>query len=169
MKSFKSFLSESNLQVFSVGKVLNILPVGTDLKRFCNDNIDLILSKEECGWMDGGCFTLATAFKLWLGSHVELEAVVRDKNDSLDHVVAKVAGVYLDGDGVASKEDVLEKMRVIESVMGSISIRPLKSKEEHELLPPNQSVASEMATKLEKRFGASEKFIARIKKELSQK
>ena len=116
MKSFKSFLVESNLQVFSVGKVLNILPVGTELKKFCNDNIDLIISKEDCGWMDGGCFSLATAFKMWLGSHAQLEGVVREKNDTLDHVVVKVGEVYLDADGVATKEDLLGKIRVIELV-----------------------------------------------------
>ncbi|MBH0017888.1 hypothetical protein [Pseudoalteromonas sp. NGC95] len=82
----------------------------------CTDVADGLveyLSKEHgCGWFDGGCFTLAVAVSSVVkGSEIH----VLRSTEHCDHAVVKLSlvgdtAIYFDGDGVQTKEKLLEKM-----------------------------------------------------------
>src|SRR5258708_26346540 len=72
-----------------------------------------------CGWFDGGCFIFARALQLWLGGR--LAVIVRQEllhEQAFDHVVLSLPDVtdfqkslYVDADGVATGDDLLECWR----------------------------------------------------------
>ena len=76
----------------------------------------------DCGWFDGGCFIFARALQLWLGGR--LAVVVRQElfhERTFDHAVLSLpAGtdfhepLYVDADGVATADDLLECWRTRE-------------------------------------------------------
>jgi hypothetical protein len=75
-----------------------------------------------CGWFDGGCFIFARALQLWLGGR--LAVVVRKElfhERMFDHAVLSLPDVtdsheplYVDADGVATADDLLECWRTRE-------------------------------------------------------
>lgn len=79
-----------------------------------------------CGWFDGGCFIFARALQLWLGGR--LAVVVRQElfhERTFDHAVLSLPDVtdlhgplYVDADGVATADDLLECWRTREHVLG---------------------------------------------------
>lgn len=85
------------------------------------------------GWMDGGCLALALAFKRAAGLRgvtVALHAFHRNSAarliDAPDHFLARplradgASHLYFDGDGFATQEGVLRKMREQEGLTGYI-------------------------------------------------
>src|SRR5882672_10280954 len=78
-----------------------------------------------CGWFDGGCFIFARALQLWLGGH--LAVVVRHElfhEQTFDHAVLSVPDVtdfheplYVDADGVATADELLECWRTRERIL----------------------------------------------------
>jgi len=66
-------------------------------------------------WNAGGCWTLAAAFKAWVGNRGKLVAVASHRNRT-EHVVVKVGDVYYDADGAQSYASLLRKMEQVERV-----------------------------------------------------
>lgn len=76
--------------------------------------VDYLCSKHECGWFDGGCFTLAVAVSSVIKG-AEVYHVSRSAQHC-DHVVVKLSlvgdtAIYFDGDGMQTKEKLLTKMQ----------------------------------------------------------
>lgn len=76
------------------------------------------------GWLDGGCFVLALSMRA-LGRRYGFPATVAcfyRENGSPDHFLAKPSanGRYFDGDGFATAEEVVWKMRELEGVDGHL-------------------------------------------------
>lgn len=95
--------------------------MGDIIQSFCssNDNLELFPSH---GFMDGGCLALATGAKLWLGKG-DITVII-DKGH-VQHFVLAIGSILIDGDGVASKEDMLNKCIKVE-LMSSPSVMTLK-------------------------------------------
>jgi hypothetical protein len=78
-----------------------------------------IVDRYGCGWFDGGCFIFARALQLWLGGC--LAVLVRQElldEQAFDHVILRVENIpdcrdtlYIDADGVATRNALLERWR----------------------------------------------------------
>lgn len=81
-----------------------------------------------CGWFDGGCFIFARALQLWLGG--QLAVIVRRelvREQAFDHVVLSLSDprrladtLYLDADGVATAQSLLNRWRTRERLPDAI-------------------------------------------------
>lgn len=87
---------------------------GRRLKRFLHRPETIALLGEEYMWLDGGCWTLAEAIKLWRPD-AEL-MIVASSRCRAEHVVARCGQLFVDGDGVAGERALLFKMRRFERV-----------------------------------------------------
>ena len=77
---------------------------------------ELLVDKHDCGWFDGGCYTLVgAAFEVIKG--VDIFHISRTENNR-DHAVLKLDGLdmYFDADGFASKYALFSKMKNEEGV-----------------------------------------------------
>jgi hypothetical protein len=70
----------------------------------------------ECGWFDGGCYSFASGFKNAVGDKGVLSYIGRSKS-SLDHAIVFVPEIdcYLDADGAHTKQEMFEKLKLLES------------------------------------------------------
>lgn len=85
-----------------------------------------LLEPHQCGWTDGGCWTLASALSCWL-QDVELFCVY-DRHRQPQHVLAKVVGrdILIDGYGVNSTSVIIRKMVKDEFVPVPVTIEPFR-------------------------------------------
>jgi len=95
--------------------------MNTPLYRFAHSRriITPFVEHYGCGWFDGGCFIFARALQLWLGGR--LAVIVRREllyEQAFDHVVLSLPDsndsqkfLYVDADGVATGEELLECWR----------------------------------------------------------
>lgn len=60
-------------------------------------------------WLQGGCWVLAQALHEWIGAGSELWAIFDVETDLMQHVVLRVKGCYLDGDGASSRDELLQR------------------------------------------------------------
>ncbi len=109
------------LQRIRDGRVSNSSGFGKALARLCRSDAMLEFMPDH-GFADGGCLSLALALKAWLGEeHVRIRFAGRPGR--LDHAVAEIAiegrPFYLDGDGMGTFEDVVEKLRRLEFCEGA--------------------------------------------------
>lgn len=116
---------ELKIQSFDDVDVYNLHPFGGDLQQFCLDNLDVFNGH---GFLDGGCYALALAIKGYIengGGQAELYSIGRP--GIIDHLVVRVIAsdvvLYLDGDGLATERDLMEKMQLLEDIAAPI-IRP---------------------------------------------
>ncbi|GAA5138453.1 hypothetical protein [Thalassotalea piscium] len=75
-----------------------------------------LFDKEQCGWFDGGCMTLASAI-----NHIYPRSIfyhISRSHDVVDHVVIYFPELdsYFDADGMQSKEALIQKMKTLESM-----------------------------------------------------
>jgi hypothetical protein len=87
----------------------------------------------QCGWFDGGCFIFARALQLWLGGR--LAVLVRRElldEQTVDHCMLSVPDLtggpqrlYIDANGVASKEDLLHYWRCWEHLPTAVLEDPV--------------------------------------------
>jgi hypothetical protein len=75
-------------------------------------------------WTAGGCWLLARATRHWSQNTLELYVTMRDTG-TIDHVIVGNGAVFLDGDGIATCDELLEKMRLLEHV-NAVRIEPLE-------------------------------------------
>lgn len=89
----------------------------SQLKR-CQRVADILLERlieqHDCGWFDGGCYTLASAV-VELVPDTEIFHISRSHNNR-DHAVVKACGLdlYFDADGIVNEADMFTKMRTVE-------------------------------------------------------
>lgn len=106
------------LQSIRRGSIINHTAFGRALRTFLNSD-DVFRLLPEGSWTEGGCLTLALTLKKWApNSH--LVAVTGSRGGapaSQQHFALHWEGVYLDGDGIARADELLQKMRDIEHVM----------------------------------------------------
>jgi len=108
------------LQKIIDGLVINLHPFGRDLSAFCSapEQRKLLPGHD---FMDGGCLVLALALSTYL-LRVKHRLVFVGRSTVPDHVAIEIAEtklhpcLYLDGDGLALRNDILEKMRLCECV-----------------------------------------------------
>lgn len=107
------------LQSIEGGRVVNHHPLGVDLQKFCRREEVLSVFPGH-GFMDGGCYALALALQTHLrGSGVPATLYAVGRKGCHDHIAVGVdlpgAGrVYLDADGMADGEALIEKMARME-------------------------------------------------------
>jgi hypothetical protein len=84
----------------------NLTQLGRDIQGFCNidDNIHLFPSH---GFNDGGCLAFAIGIQDWLGIG---DLVVFTTDDLIQHFAVKVDELYIDGHGIASEQEFIQKM-----------------------------------------------------------
>ena len=102
--------------------VINTLPTGIHIQKFCRKHADFFSGH---GFMDGGCFVLASALAQWIGNRVshQMQTVVNEKGIP-QHVVLQVCGgFYVDADGVGCKTDLINKMELMENIRGAQIVR----------------------------------------------
>lgn len=99
------------LSVLHGSAVVNQSPFGKELCDFLHQPAQLGLLS-DCGYMNGGCWTLAEAIRSWSGGALRLFAV---KDASPVHIVCGFVEprglVVLDGDGMAWEDELRVKMR----------------------------------------------------------
>ena len=102
------------LSVLDGNVVVNASLFGKELWDFLQQPAQLGLLS-NCGYMNGGCWTLAEALRIWSGGAFTLFAV---KDVSPAHIVCGFVEprglVVLDGDGMAWEEELRIKMRLRE-------------------------------------------------------
>jgi len=95
-------------------EVINAHPFGRELCEFANHNIDVF---PQHGFMDGGCLAFALAIQKWMYP-TETKLVFCGRRGIGDHVAVEVLindiPLYIDGDGIASGAEIIQKMKVIE-------------------------------------------------------
>jgi hypothetical protein len=74
-------------------------------------------------WLAGGCGLLADALAEYCPSG-EVWAVWNRRNQRVEHFVYNKGNMFYDGDGAATGEGVLRKMRELEHVRDPITLRP---------------------------------------------
>lgn len=108
------------LQRIARGRVANLTPFGREFRAFCGSPA-MLAHMPDHGFLDGGCLSLALAVLKWLGPEAELRFAARDGR--LQHAVAEVVvdgrPLYLDGDGLATADDLAEKLARLEFCPGT--------------------------------------------------
>lgn len=114
-------------------EVVNLTELGKCIQSFCEEYLHLIYDIKRFGWLDGGCFALASGLELIFNKHapgLELSFVcVGRTHIPIDHVVVNchhpVCGdIYIDADGVATADEINNKMIFMEST-GTSGIKDL--------------------------------------------
>lgn len=129
-------------------KIVNKLPFGEELYQLLRTD-EAYAFLPDGDWVSGGCWLLAVALKQCCPA---LELCVLDipnRAPALNHVVAKLStpegDVFLDGDGVATKEDLIKKMAFCEGVpdqvIGEYDLEALIKADVAQVYNPNISVA----------------------------
>ncbi len=79
------------------------------------ENLNLL---PECGWLDGGCRSLMTAIRLWLGTDITTpyQIVKEEQEAHSQHVIAKVGKYFIDGDGISITDDLIDRWLYIEKL-----------------------------------------------------
>ncbi|SRR5579884_2978474 len=117
-----------------------------------------------CGWFDGGCFIFARAIQLWLGG--SLAVLLRPeflKLQAFDHVVVRLEhcsdfseALYMDADGLATKDELVSRWRTRERLL-NVQLEdpadPIRFVGHLE----NRSMSAWVAQQLHIRFGNPEK------------
>jgi hypothetical protein len=124
-----------NLQRIQNTTIHNITWFGRHLQRLLEQEAAAEIIASYGSFQQGGCLVLARSL-VALEPSLGLWVVVR-ADGVTDHVVAGTGKLFLDGDGLATELDVLQKMRLVEQV-DAREVRPL---EERLLLPEIQSDA----------------------------
>lgn len=110
-------IKTKRLQSIRQGSIVNHHYFGRALRTFLNSN-DVFRLLPEGSWIEGGCLTLALTLKKWIpNSH--LIAVTGSRGGApavQQHFVLLWQNVYLDGDGLAKADELLERMRILEDV-----------------------------------------------------
>ena len=75
-----------------------------------------LVNKYECGWFDGGCYTLSVAIADVI-PHSKIYHVSRNSN-LRDHAVVFLPEInkFIDADGIQSQSELITKMKEIELV-----------------------------------------------------
>lgn len=135
-------------------EVRNRVRFGKDLNRWLFAVRQLALLR-RFGWNDGGCRILTGALRRWIGRG-EVVAIARipvGRAPSIEHLMLKVDGVMLDGDGVSSSSDALARLRILEDLTGDLQFvkdppAPLLA-----AVPFDQEIEDELVRRLHNRFG----------------
>lgn len=103
--------------------VLNYSNLGKSIVRFRKANTSLMLEQIEAGFMDGGCLAFATSLKSLISTitpdvHTKIVSVGMSTADHavLEIIHPKFGLIYIDGDGVATKDELCNKMIKIEGL-----------------------------------------------------
>lgn len=98
--------------------------IGAQLKKalYLKEGFSLI-EQLNCGWLDGGCWALASGLKSWIGDGVDLYCVY-DFGGAPQHIVAKVDSedMFIDGDGLSTRAELLKKMKEKEFLDGPATV-----------------------------------------------
>lgn len=99
--------------------ITNLTTLGKNIQKWAEENIEISLKNNGCGWIDGGCVVFAFGLKKALDKlHIPCEIVnvaPKKHGDIINHLAIKCKFeayglVYMDGDGLATKNDILKKM-----------------------------------------------------------
>ena len=112
------------LQRIRDGRVSNSCGFGKAFARLCRSDGMLDLMPDH-GFGDGGCLSLALAVQAWLGED-SVRIRFAGRPGQLDHAVAEISiegrPFYLDGDGLGTWDDVVEKLRRLEFCAGALLV-----------------------------------------------
>lgn len=103
------------------GEVVNHTVFGRTIYQHKGDYVRLLWDHGlEFGPLDGGCHPFALGMQLYLKDNGIECTLTSVGSKPADHIVVAVetgiGGVYIDGDGVATADDLLAKMRVCEMI-----------------------------------------------------
>ena len=152
MTFMRPLQTPGRIQHVSFSVVINHHPFGSDLHAFCARNADVFL---DHGFMDGGCLAFAKALKIWIPSRNKIKIVGR--KGICDHAVLEAIApegmpLYLDGDGLATKADLIEKMRSLESCPDPV-IEPLPTNTGEMIDYMETGIPFQIVRRLRKEFG----------------
>lgn len=121
-----------------------------------------LIDPHQCGWLDGGCWTLAVGLKRWL-QDVEVHCVY-DYNDQPQHVLIRIPDrdIFIDGHGVSSGSFITKMMIKDEFIPPPVSLQPFR--EEYMVETDNgiqlwKDTAAAIVTYLDSVFGEGPRFL----------
>lgn len=88
----------------------------TDYKTAARQTLTTLITDFNCGWFDGGCYTLTSAICEY--DNTLLAYHVSRSSNGRDHAVAfcPETNLYFDADGWQTKTELIHKMRTVELV-----------------------------------------------------
>jgi hypothetical protein len=110
---------------------------GRDLKHWLYDPKGAwnLLPEGWDTWVAGGCWVLARALHEWIGKGSEIWAIYSTVGSDVlspdripQHVVVRIDGCYLDGDGASTEKQLLERWEKVEGLIDP-ELKPVKVKE----------------------------------------
>ena len=89
----------------------------TQWETLIAEAMELLVPAHECGFFDGGCYTLARAVKHVFPDAVQVAHISRSES-RFDHAILHIEGteLYLDADGLQSYGQMMHKMQHLEGV-----------------------------------------------------
>lgn len=138
------------------------------LKRALNsrEGFDIIFSARECGWLDGGCWDLAKGIQRWMG-HEALVVCVHDFQGAPQHFAVRLwlDDIYIDGDGLSSSKELLDRMVKEEFVDGPPTIENVPGNLQSPVneIECDDQVSDAVSAFLSKRFGSGEEMARKIR------
>lgn len=138
-----------------------------ELKKFHDEFYEFIWSQEvvklvpKMGWHDGGCRTLMSAIRMWLGrNETKVYQVVKNPEElHSEHVLVKVGNWFLDGYGVSKYDDIINTFVIAEGFARPVlrefdpSYEPMYQQRKNYYAP--SYVIWTLANLLQERFDAS--------------
>lgn len=154
------------LQTFTAsGVVRNHTLTGKALRRLLQN--DLVYRLIPNTWLEGGCRILAEALKAWGGGAVTIKAVYSQRcgTQCIDHVIAVVDSICLDGDGAATEMEVLAKSRLLDGMENPVLL-PFNPKDADDAgIPSDPKASAELVRFLKLRFGGVDAFCRNLREE----
>lgn len=105
------------------------------------------------GWIDGGCRILAEGVQEWLGpENARLVTIDNGDQHAIEHVAVKVGSHYIDGDGVATGSELLDRWELTENVPNPEVRGTDRDILDSTVIPKDGALSAKVATALAERF-----------------
>ena len=136
---FRDFGKALHALLYLKPGIMDILPGGSDT------------------WIAGGCGVLGHALHEWLGPRSSMWAMFDARGYTIQHLVVRVRNCYFDGDGAASKAELLKLWREDEGLYKPY-LRRFQTEEIGAIECPFDSIR-DLFNALEEEFGSADELL----------
>src|ERR1035437_3812116 len=113
-----------------------------------------LLPEDYGSWVAGGCWILAEAVLDWLGTENAQLYVLENEEGNSEHVLVRCGDFYLDGDGVSTKDEFLDRWELDEMIDGPVLVKGSRTVLRSTVIPEDRSLSSQLSDDLRKHFKA---------------
>jgi hypothetical protein len=113
-------------------KIINKTKIGEKLQKSIKKLVPYMLKKHSCDFMNGGCVILTEVLsEIYTEQKISNKSYVVGREDNLDHIILsikdkKYGEIFIDADGMATKEEMIDKMIFLEQLPNDIICIPLE-------------------------------------------